>query len=226
MKKIAYVPILFLILILVIEVNAQGQFVGSVNSNKYHYPSCDSVEQIAEENRIWFTSPEDATSQGYIPCKSCNPPFVDKISVYVDYVIDGDTFDTSKGARIRLADINAPNSTETGYIESKNYLASLVENKWVIIDVDNVTMTDTYDNRLVCLVYLQHNSTHHLNVNQALLNEGHAIIWDWTNNEFEPLTWELYYSTEAIPEGLTFAVMALLTTVSMLVGYKYFIKRK
>jgi len=31
---------------------------------------------------------------------------------------------------------------------------------------------------------------------------------------------------EAIPEGLTFAVMALLTTVSMLVGYKYFIKRK
>ena len=31
---------------------------------------------------------------------------------------------------------------------------------------------------------------------------------------------------EAIPEGLTFAVMALLTTVSMLVGYKYFVKRK
>ena len=32
--------------------------------------------------------------------------------------------------------------------------------------------------------------------------------------------------TEPIPEGLTFAVMALLTTVSMLVGYKYFVKRK
>jgi hypothetical protein len=34
------------------------------------------------------------------------------------------------------------------------------------------------------------------------------------------------YSIEPIPEGLTFAVMALLTTVSMLVGYKYFTKRK
>jgi hypothetical protein len=34
------------------------------------------------------------------------------------------------------------------------------------------------------------------------------------------------YSTEPIPEGLTFGVMALLTTVSMLVGYKYFVKRK
>ena len=33
-------------------------------------------------------------------------------------------------------------------------------------------------------------------------------------------------SSEEIPEGLTFAVMALLTTVSMLVGYKYFVKRK
>ena len=42
-----------------------------------------------------------------------------------------------------------------------------------------------------------------------------------------PDTWgEENYSTEAIPEGLTFAVMALLTTVSMLVGYKYFLKRK
>ena len=31
---------------------------------------------------------------------------------------------------------------------------------------------------------------------------------------------------EAIPEGLTFAVMALLTTISMLVSYRYLVKRK
>jgi hypothetical protein len=34
------------------------------------------------------------------------------------------------------------------------------------------------------------------------------------------------YSLEPIPEALTFGVMALLSTVSMLVGYKYFVKRK
>jgi hypothetical protein len=34
------------------------------------------------------------------------------------------------------------------------------------------------------------------------------------------------YSMTPIPEGLTFAVMALLSTVSVLVGYKYFGKRK
>jgi len=42
-----------------------------------------------------------------------------------------------------------------------------------------------------------------------------------------PDTWGIEnYSTEPIPEFLTFAVMALLSTVSMLVGYKYFVKRK
>jgi hypothetical protein len=34
------------------------------------------------------------------------------------------------------------------------------------------------------------------------------------------------YSMTPIPEGLTFTVMALLSTVSVLVGYKYFVKRK
>ena len=61
-------------------------------------------------------------------------------------------------------------------------------------------------------------------------------VYDNSNPEFlawpptdpdDPDTWGIEnYSTEPIPEGLTFAVMALLTTVSMLVGYKYFIKRK
>ena len=42
-----------------------------------------------------------------------------------------------------------------------------------------------------------------------------------------PDTWGVEnYSTEAIPEVFTFAVMVLLSTVSMLVGYKYFEKRK
>ena len=34
------------------------------------------------------------------------------------------------------------------------------------------------------------------------------------------------YSNEPIPEGLTFGVMALLSSISVIVGYKYFVKRK
>jgi len=51
-----------------------GQFVGSVNSDVYHYPYCKYVDQIHESNKIWFTSSQDARNHGYRPCKVCNPP--------------------------------------------------------------------------------------------------------------------------------------------------------
>jgi len=42
-----------------------------------------------------------------------------------------------------------------------------------------------------------------------------------------PETWGIEnYSTEPIPEVLTFGVMVLLSSISVLVGYKYFVKRK
>ncbi len=41
-------------------------FVGSVNSNKYHSPSCHWAKQIKPENKRCFTSKEDAQSAGYV----------------------------------------------------------------------------------------------------------------------------------------------------------------
>jgi hypothetical protein len=49
-------------------------FVGSIKSDKYHYPSCQWAEKIKPENEIWFSSSQDARNQGYIPCKVCSPP--------------------------------------------------------------------------------------------------------------------------------------------------------
>jgi len=51
-----------------------GPFVGSKNSDVYHYPDCSSAKQIKEENKIWFNSVEEAKAAGYRPCKKCNPP--------------------------------------------------------------------------------------------------------------------------------------------------------
>ena len=51
-----------------------GQFVGSKNSDVYHYPNCSYAKKIKEENKIWFNSIEEATAAGYRPCKKCNPP--------------------------------------------------------------------------------------------------------------------------------------------------------
>jgi micrococcal nuclease len=53
---------------------AEGMFVGSINSDVYHYPTCTYAQRIYPENQIWFNSSEDARASGYRPCKVCNPP--------------------------------------------------------------------------------------------------------------------------------------------------------
>lgn len=52
---------------------SSGVYVGSVDSDKYHNPSCRFAEEILPENEIWFDSTEDAESSGYYPCGSCRP---------------------------------------------------------------------------------------------------------------------------------------------------------
>lgn len=47
----------------------KGNFVGSVNSDLFHDLSCSSVGRIKEENKVWFTSVEDAQAAGYKPSK-------------------------------------------------------------------------------------------------------------------------------------------------------------
>lgn len=51
----------------------QQRYVGSVKSDKYHYPSCSSAKRINAGNLIEFTSKEDAESKGYVPCGRCKP---------------------------------------------------------------------------------------------------------------------------------------------------------
>jgi hypothetical protein len=51
-----------------------GPFIGSRNSNVYHYPWCPHVQQIKPENRVTFNTVADACAAGYRPCEDCNPP--------------------------------------------------------------------------------------------------------------------------------------------------------
>jgi len=51
-----------------------GEYVGSINSDVYHYPDCRYAQRIKPENEIWFTSVADAKAHGYRACKVCNPP--------------------------------------------------------------------------------------------------------------------------------------------------------
>ncbi|MCM1327434.1 MAG: DNA/RNA non-specific endonuclease [Bacteroidales bacterium] len=49
-------------------------YILNTNTKKFHYPSCPSVDQMKEKNKQVFTgNREDVLSQGYAPCKNCNP---------------------------------------------------------------------------------------------------------------------------------------------------------
>lgn len=48
----------------------KGLFVGSKNSNKYHWPWCAPAKNIKPENQIWFQSEAEARAVGYSP-SSC-----------------------------------------------------------------------------------------------------------------------------------------------------------
>lgn len=76
-------------------------------------------------------------------------------------------------------------------------LISLIDAKTVYLDIDDIYGTDPYD-RLVCVVYVEYNSTHVQNVNKALRVGGYVVI-DNYDNEFNPYVWSLYCPKEALP---------------------------
>jgi hypothetical protein len=49
------------------------KFVGSMTSNKAHYPDCKWAAKINPKNLITFTSMAAAREQGYLPCPVCRP---------------------------------------------------------------------------------------------------------------------------------------------------------
>jgi len=107
----------------------------------------------------------------------------------VTYIVDGDTFDIASVGRIRLADINCPEVGELGADEATQSLESLIYNKEVYIDIDDIYGTGPYE-RIIAVVYVYYDDTHLKNVNQALLDAGHAEIMNY-DNEFDPSTWTL-----------------------------------
>ena len=51
-----------------------GSYVLNTNTHKFHLPSCSSVETIKKKNRKDVNeSREQIISEGYAPCKRCNP---------------------------------------------------------------------------------------------------------------------------------------------------------
>lgn len=54
--------------------NVEHTYILNTNTKKFHLPSCSSVNQMKESNKQTYTgNRDDLISQGYDPCKKCNP---------------------------------------------------------------------------------------------------------------------------------------------------------
>ena len=50
------------------------EYVLNLNTRKFHYPYCESVNDMSEKNKKYVTeSREELIKEGYIPCGRCNP---------------------------------------------------------------------------------------------------------------------------------------------------------
>ena len=125
----------------------------------------------------------------------------------VVHIVDGDTFDVEVEQadrdledviRIRPADIDCPETRgkkacQAGK-DAANYTRALLDGEWVYLDLDDKTGQDRYG-RWVAVVYLHQGKEGHAPelvypcFNRMLVDAGHAVIDDYSNNEFNPAEW-------------------------------------
>jgi methylphosphotriester-DNA--protein-cysteine methyltransferase len=56
------------------ELMKEYKYVASKFSVGYHLPTCKRAKRIQVENRVFFTSAQEAIKAGYAPCGLCKPP--------------------------------------------------------------------------------------------------------------------------------------------------------
>ncbi len=56
------------------DTTGEYSYVCNTNTRKFHYPSCNSVSQMSENNRMYTNlSRDELIAQGYEPCGNCHP---------------------------------------------------------------------------------------------------------------------------------------------------------
>lgn len=48
-------------------------YCGNKNSKVFHNSNCTSVKNMKESNKVYFSSKQKFTENGYSPCQKCNP---------------------------------------------------------------------------------------------------------------------------------------------------------
>jgi hypothetical protein len=89
-------------------------------------------------------------------------------------VISGDSFELNNGHKIKLLCINAPKINESGFLESKNFLESLILNKTITLESD-LTLRDNLGLYLR-YVYFNDSNGEEIFLNKHIYQNNHATI--------------------------------------------------
>lgn len=87
-------------------------------------------------------------------------------------IIDGDTFETDSGDKVRLIGINAPEISDIFGPEAKQYLTDLIFNKVVDLQPDDMNKDRDRYHRLLRYVILDG-----VDINEKLVSEGFAFAY-------------------------------------------------
>ncbi len=87
----------------------------------------------------------------------------------VTRVIDGDTLDVQGGLRIRLVLVDAPELSESGGSQARDFLTDLCFGSLALIDEDDFQIGDDPFGRVLAVVYCDGT-----NANAAMISSGHA----------------------------------------------------
>lgn len=91
-------------------------------------------------------------------------------STKVTRVIDGDTFETDAGEKVRLLGINAPEITDIFGKEAKEHLSNLILNKIVELEIDKKSNDKDRYQRLLRYVILDG-----VDINFKMISDGYAF---------------------------------------------------
>ena len=92
--------------------------------------------------------------------------------IKVTRIIDGDTFETETGDRVRLVGINAPEIRDIFGEEAKQHLILLIEGKTVDLEPDHTSNDRDRYNRLLRYIILDN-----IDINKQMVLDGYAFAY-------------------------------------------------
>lgn len=164
----------------------------------------------------------------------------------VTKIIDGDTFETETGEKVRLIGINAPEISDIFGEEAKTHLSQMIEGQTVDLLVDHISKDRDRYNRLLCYVILNG-----VDINKQMVLDGYAFAYlkyhfdkeaeyreaqltatkdnvgIWGNNSKEKIIKQQKIETSNVWSTLTFKTYILFGIVIVLIilGIYYYYKK-